>query len=78
MGGTLAAIENGFIQNEIQNAAYAYQQAVERGEAIVVGVNKFQQDEKDDARDVPSGSGARKTADRAASRTARFTRRRHS
>ena len=32
MGGTLAAIENGFIQNEIQNAAYAYQQRVERGE----------------------------------------------
>src|SRR3984957_20666769 len=45
MGGTLAAIENGFIQNEIQNAAYAYQQTVERGEAIVVGVNKFQQDQ---------------------------------
>jgi methylmalonyl-CoA mutase, N-terminal domain len=47
MGGTLAAIENGFIQNEIQNAAYAYQQNVERGDAIVVGVNKFQQDEKE-------------------------------
>jgi methylmalonyl-CoA mutase, N-terminal domain len=46
MGGTLAAIEKGFIQSEIQNAAYAYQQAVERGEAIVVGVNKFQQDEQ--------------------------------
>jgi methylmalonyl-CoA mutase N-terminal domain/subunit len=47
MGGTLAAIENGFIQNEIQNAAYAYQQTVERGDTIVVGVNKFQQDQKD-------------------------------
>jgi methylmalonyl-CoA mutase, N-terminal domain len=47
MGGTLAAIENGFIQNEIQNAAYAYQQTVERSETIVVGVNKFQQDQKD-------------------------------
>jgi methylmalonyl-CoA mutase, N-terminal domain len=45
MGGTLAAIESGFIQNEIQNAAYAYQQAIERGDAIVVGVNKFQQQE---------------------------------
>jgi methylmalonyl-CoA mutase, N-terminal domain len=44
MGGTLAAIENGFIQSEIQNAAYAYQQSVERRDAIVVGVNKFQQD----------------------------------
>src|SRR5579863_4482403 len=41
MGGTLAAIEKGFIQNEIQNAAYAYQQTIERGESIVVGVNKF-------------------------------------
>ncbi len=47
MGGTLAAIESGFIQNEIQNAAYAYQQTVEHGETIVVGVNKFQQDQKD-------------------------------
>ncbi len=44
MGGTLAAIENGFIQSEIQNAAYAYQQTVENGETVVVGVNKFQQD----------------------------------
>jgi methylmalonyl-CoA mutase, N-terminal domain len=47
MGGTLAAIERGFIQAEIQNAAYAYQQSVERGNAVVVGVNKFQQDEKE-------------------------------
>jgi methylmalonyl-CoA mutase N-terminal domain/subunit len=47
MGGTLDAIERGFIQGEIQNAAYAYQQAVERGGAVVVGVNKFQQDEKE-------------------------------
>ena len=37
MGGTLAAIEKGFIQSEIQNAAYSYQQSVERGETIVVG-----------------------------------------
>jgi methylmalonyl-CoA mutase, N-terminal domain len=47
MGGTLAAIENNFIQNEIQNAAYEYQQAVERGDAIVVGVNRFKQPEKE-------------------------------
>ena len=47
LGGTLAAIETGFIQNEIQNAAYAYQQTVERGDTIVVGVNKFQQDSGD-------------------------------
>jgi methylmalonyl-CoA mutase N-terminal domain/subunit len=45
MGGMLEAIENGYVQNEIQNAAYAFQQAVERGEAIVVGVNRFRQAE---------------------------------
>ena len=43
MGGTLTAIEKNYIQNEIQNAAYRYQQSVEHGEAVVVGVNKFQQ-----------------------------------
>ncbi len=47
LGGTLAAIEQGYIQGEIQNAAYAYQQAVERGEKIVVGVNRFHQKEAD-------------------------------
>ena len=41
MGGTLRAIETGYIQNEIQNAAFAYQKAVETGEQIVVGVNRF-------------------------------------
>jgi methylmalonyl-CoA mutase N-terminal domain/subunit len=44
-GGALAAIEQGYIQGEIQNAAYADQQAVERGERIVVGVNRFRQEE---------------------------------
>src|SRR6185503_5217886 len=43
MGGTLAAIEKGWIQAEIQNAAYEFQQQVEHGEKIVVGVNRFQQ-----------------------------------
>ncbi len=42
MGGALAAIERGFIQNEIQNAAYAAQQAIEKKEEIVVGVNAFE------------------------------------
>jgi len=40
-GGTLAAIEAGRIQRQIQEAAYAAQQAIDRGEAIVVGVNRF-------------------------------------
>jgi methylmalonyl-CoA mutase N-terminal domain/subunit len=46
LGGTLRAIESGFIQTEIQNAAYEYQLAVQRGERIVVGVNRFQQQEQ--------------------------------
>jgi len=41
MGGSLAAIERGFIQREIQEAAYQYQRQVEKGEATIVGVNKF-------------------------------------
>jgi methylmalonyl-CoA mutase N-terminal domain/subunit len=46
MGGALSAIERGYMQNEIQEAAYAVQKAIERGEQIVVGVNQFQADEQ--------------------------------
>ena len=46
MGGTLRAIERGFIQQEIQNAAYEYQQTVDRLESIVVGVNAFELEEE--------------------------------
>ena len=42
MGGMLKAIERGYVQQEIQNAAYEYQQAVDHHEAVVVGVNRFQ------------------------------------
>ncbi len=45
LGGALAAIEKGYIQREIQEAAYRAQQAVERGEEIVVGVNAYRIDE---------------------------------
>jgi methylmalonyl-CoA mutase N-terminal domain/subunit len=41
LGGSAKAIEAGFFQEEIARSAYAYQLAVERGEAAVVGVNKF-------------------------------------
>ncbi len=44
MGGALAAIERGYIQAEIQNAAYEYQRGVENGKTVVVGVNRFQQE----------------------------------
>ena len=45
MGGTLTAIEKNYIQNEIQNAAYEFQQKVESGETVMVGVNRFKQAE---------------------------------
>lgn len=45
LGGTLVAIEKGYIQGEIQNSAYEYQKAVEEGRQIIVGVNKFVTDE---------------------------------
>jgi methylmalonyl-CoA mutase N-terminal domain/subunit len=45
MGGTLSAIERGFQQREIQEAAYRVQRAVDSGEQVVVGVNKFRDDE---------------------------------
>lgn len=46
IGGMLVAIEKGYVQQEIQQAAYEHQQAVESGEKIVVGVNKFVVPEK--------------------------------
>jgi len=42
--GMLRAIERGYVQREIQGAAYAYQREVEAGDAVVVGVNKFVSD----------------------------------
>jgi methylmalonyl-CoA mutase, N-terminal domain len=47
LGGVLNAIERGWIQREIQEAAYQYQKAVEHEAEIVVGVNKFQTDTAD-------------------------------
>jgi len=46
MGGMLRAIERGFVQQEIQNAAYEYQRAVDHGQAVVVGVNRFELEEE--------------------------------
>ena len=77
LGGTLAAIEKGFIQGEIQNAAYAYQQSVERGETVVVGVNRFQQDRASLAASVSSRPRVGAAASGAAAGTARLARARH-
>ena len=51
MGGMIRAIECGFVQNEIQRAAYDFQRAVEKNEQIVVGVNDFV---TEDARQIPT------------------------
>ena len=45
MGGSVTAIEQGFIQNEIAKSAYQYQQKIETGEKIIVGVNKFKNEQ---------------------------------
>jgi len=45
MGGALRAIERGYMQGEIQEAAYAAQRAIEKGEQVVVGLNQFQTEE---------------------------------
>jgi methylmalonyl-CoA mutase N-terminal domain/subunit len=42
MGGSVSAIEQGFIQEEIARSAYEYQRQIENGQKIIVGVNKFQ------------------------------------
>ncbi|MGA7564170.1 MAG: methylmalonyl-CoA mutase family protein [Desulfobaccales bacterium] len=42
MGGAVAAIEQGFVQREIGASAYRYQQEIEKGERVVVGLNRFQ------------------------------------
>jgi methylmalonyl-CoA mutase N-terminal domain/subunit len=44
LGGTLSAIEGGFIQRQIQESAYRAQLAIDAGESIVVGVNRFNRD----------------------------------
>jgi len=45
MGGAVAAIEAGYIQNEIAESSYNYQNAIQTGEKVIVGVNKFQVEE---------------------------------
>jgi methylmalonyl-CoA mutase N-terminal domain/subunit len=50
MGGAVAAIEKGFIQKEIAASAYKFQQEIEKGQRIIVGLNRFQTQE-----DKPTG-----------------------
>jgi methylmalonyl-CoA mutase N-terminal domain/subunit len=52
LGGMLSAIEKGYVQSQIQDASYEYQKAVESGERVVVGVNKFQVEEDNSGREL--------------------------
>src|SRR5437773_9466265 len=45
LGGAVAAVEQGFVQREIEEAAFAYTQQVESGERVIVGVNKYEERE---------------------------------
>jgi methylmalonyl-CoA mutase N-terminal domain/subunit len=47
MGGSVEAIENGYMQEQIAKSAYAYQRAIESGEKVIVGLNKFTIDQAD-------------------------------
>ena len=47
LGGAVAAVEQGFVQDEIEQAAFRYQQEVESGERVIVGVNRFHEDEEE-------------------------------
>src|SRR5882724_3312707 len=52
MGGMVEAVEKGFPQREIQESAYQYQKALERGDQTIVGVNKYEM--KDQGQEVPT------------------------
>jgi methylmalonyl-CoA mutase, N-terminal domain len=45
LGGAVAAIEQGFVQDEIEQSAFEWQQQVENGERVIVGVNRYQEDD---------------------------------
>lgn len=47
MGGAISAIESGYYQREIQEASYAYQKEIDEGQRVIVGVNRFQQENEE-------------------------------
>ena len=79
LGGVVAAIEQGFFQREIAEASFRYQREVERGQRIVVGVNRYELDGRAGGRDPQHRPRARAAADRprpGAARPPRLRRRR--
>ncbi len=73
MGGATAAIERGFMQNEIADSAYRYQQEIEKGERVIVGVNKYTatEERKQNLLKVDPEYGRRRVAELAELRAAR-------
>ena len=65
MGGAVAAIEAGYMQDEIEQAAYAYTKAVDAGEKVIVGVNRFVDDDPEPAEVFPIDPGPAGPPDRA-------------
>ena len=65
LGGAVAAIEQGFVQGEIEQAAFAWQQQVESGERVIVGVNRYDEDEAGTRRAPPPRPGRRAAPARA-------------
>ena len=55
LGGMVRAIESGYVQREIQQAAYEYQKAIERGDRVVVGVNQYVEETNPSGREKPQG-----------------------
>jgi methylmalonyl-CoA mutase, N-terminal domain len=58
MGGMVRAIESGYVQREIQQAAYEYQKAIEKGGRVVVGVNQYVGEAKSSTGGTPRGRTA--------------------
>jgi len=58
LGGTVRAIESGYVQREIQQAAYEYQKTIERGERVVVGVNQYVEEANSSSHEKPQGRTA--------------------
>ncbi len=75
MGGAVRAVENGYIEAEIQEAAYSFQKDIESSDRVIVGVNRFQIEEKLPSgllRVDPAGTGKPDQAARGGSSEARF------
>ena len=75
MGGAIAAIERGFFQDEMYEAAFRLQQAVESGERAIVGVNRFEEPEERPRRDPADRRGRGRPPGRAPAARSRGARR---